>query len=108
MGLLGWLKQAKRISELEGVVTKLNSRMDECELDWVEMRARCKRLLDRTEKAARRVDLGEAAVESEVAGTNGETSQADGRLSPLGSYAGRLSDHQKQIQQQILKRRGGG
>jgi hypothetical protein len=100
MGLLGWLKQARRISELEGVVTKLNSRMDECELDWVEMRARCKRLLDRTEKAARRVDEGEAVVESEAAGTNGEAS--------VTGYAGRLSDHQKQIQQQILKRRGGG
>jgi hypothetical protein len=100
MGLLGWLNQARRISELEGVVTKLNSRMDECELDWVEMRARCKRLLDRTEKAARRVDQGEAEVESEVAGTSGEASG--------NGYAGRLSDHQKQIQQQILKRRGGG
>jgi hypothetical protein len=96
----GWLNQQKRISELEGVVTKLNSRMDECELDWVEMRARCKRLLDRTEKAARRVDQGETEVESEVAGTNGEASGI--------AYAGRLSDHQKQIQQQILKRRGGG
>jgi hypothetical protein len=99
--MLGWLNQQKRISELEGVVTKLNSRMDECELDWVEMRARCKRLLDRTEKAARRVDEGEAVVESDekVAAGNGEAAVA---------YAGRLSDHQKQIQQQILKRRGGG
>jgi hypothetical protein len=100
MGLLGWLNQAKRISELEGVVTKLNSRMDECELDWVEMRARCKRLLDRTEKAARRVDEGETVVDSNVAGTNGEAS--------VTGYDGRLSDHQREIQQKILKRRGGG
>jgi C4-type Zn-finger protein len=100
MGLLGWLNQARRISELEGVVTKLNSRMDECELDWVEMRARCKRLLDRTEKAARRVDEGETVVESDAAGNNGETS--------VVGYAGRLSDHQREIQQKILKRRGGG
>jgi hypothetical protein len=98
--MLGWLNQQKRISELEGVVTKLNSRMDECELDWVEMRARCKRLLDRTEKAARRVDEGDAVVESDTVAGNGEASGV--------AYAGRLSDHQKQIQQQILKRRGGG
>ena len=101
MGLLAWLNQSKRISELEGVVTKLNSRMDECELDWVEMRARCKRLLDRTEKAARRVDEGETVVESDTAGGNGETTSG-------AMPGGRLPDHQKQIQQMILKRRGGG
>ncbi|SRR5260370_681724 len=104
MGLLAWLNQGRRISELESVVTKLNSKMEECELDWVEMRARCKRLLDRTEKAARRVDEGESVVESTRAGTNGETTVvASGAM-----HTGRLSDHQKQIQQQILKRRGGG
>jgi hypothetical protein len=96
----GWLNQQKRISELEGVVTKLNSRMDECELDWVEMRARCKRLLDRTEKAARRVDEGDVVLESGVAG-NGETPST-------ALPGGRLTEHQKQIQQQILRRRGGG
>src|ERR1700716_2849719 len=100
MGLLGWLNQQKRIAELESVVTKLNSRMDECELDWVEMRARCKRLLDRTEKAARRIYQGEAEVESEP--TEGPQANGGG-----ASHTGRLSDHQKLIQQQILKRRAG-
>jgi chromosome segregation ATPase len=100
MGPLAWLDQRKRIKELEDVVTKLNSRMDECELDWVEMRARCKRLLDRTEKAQRYVDQAEAAVES----GNTEVPQANGGATALG---GRLSDHQKQVQQQILKRRAG-
>jgi HAMP domain-containing protein len=104
MGLLAWLNQGRRISELESVVTKLNSKMEECELDWVEMRARCKRLLDRTEKAARRVDEGEVVVDSTQAGTNGETPTPGNTI----GYSGRLSDHQKQIQQQILKRRGGG
>lgn len=100
MGLLAWLDQRKRIKELEDVVTKLNSRMDECELDWVEMRARCKRLLDRTEKAQRYVDQAEAVVDS-----NQEVPQGNGGVA---GPTGRLSDHQKQIQQQILKRRAGG
>jgi hypothetical protein len=100
MGLLAWLNAQKRVKVLEDVVTKLNSRMDECELDWVEMRARCKRLLDRTEKAARVIDQAEAVVESSE-----EVPQANnGGATALG---GRLSDHQKQIQQQILKRRAG-
>jgi len=99
MGLRSWLNHAKRLGELETVVTKLNSRMDECEMDWVEMRARCKRLLDRTEKAARRVDQGEADVQSEEASTDG--------AAEVPTIGGRLSDHQKQIQQKILRRRAG-
>lgn len=101
MGLFAWLNQQKRIGDLETVVTKLNSRMDECELDWVEARARCKRLLDRTEKAARRVDQGEERIESEQAGNNGGAANAT-----IGA-TGRLSDHQRQVQQQILRRRAG-
>jgi hypothetical protein len=101
MGLLGWIKVAKRLSELEDVVTKLDRKMEDCELDWADMRARCKRLLDRTEKAAARVAQGEVEVESTLAGRNGES------FMPIQGN-GRLSDHQKQIQQQILKRRGGG
>jgi outer membrane murein-binding lipoprotein Lpp len=102
MGLRDWLNQSKRIDELETVVTKLNSRMDECELDWVEMRARCKRLLDRTEKAARRVDQGVDSGEPLPTANDGETPVA----SPM-AHNGRLSDHQRQIQQQILRRRAG-
>jgi len=101
MGLLGWLNQQKRIGDLETVVTKLNSRMDECELDWVEMRARCKRLLDRTEKAARRVDQGVDSEEPENAAQNGEAANAK-----IG-VNGRLTAHQREVQQHILKRRAG-
>jgi hypothetical protein len=70
--------------------------MDEEELKYLELRARCKRLLDRTEKAARVVDSEEPTV-------NGETA-AD---PPSVMHGGRLSDHQRQIQQQILRRRAG-
>ena len=100
MGLLGWLNQQKRIAQLEEGLLKLISRMDECEMDWVEARARCKRLLDRTEKAARVVDQAEAVVDS----NHSEVPQGNGGATALG---GRLSDHQKQVQQQILKRRAG-
>jgi hypothetical protein len=100
MGLLAWLNQGKRVSELEEVVAKLFHRMDEEELKYVELRARCKRLLDRTEKAATYVTAKEQALES----SNTEVPTGNGGATPLG---GRLSDHQKQIQQQILKRRAG-
>jgi hypothetical protein len=97
MGLFDWLNLAKRISELEDVSTHLSHRMDEEELKYLELRARCKRLLDRTEKAAIR-------VESEDAGpTNGEAAATP----EAAMHGGRLSDHQKQIQQQILRRRAG-
>jgi hypothetical protein len=100
MGLLAWLNHAKRISQLEEGYLKLLHRMDECELDWTESRARCKRLLDRTEKAQRYVDQAEAAVESEQAVPQASNGGA--------AVTGRLTDHQKQVQQQILKRRAGG
>ncbi|SRR6266849_9888342 len=100
MGLKAWLNHAKRISQLEEGLLKLISRMDECELDWVEARARCKRLLDRTEKAARVVDRAEAVVESNEAGNNGE-------MAEVPTIGGHLSPHQKQVQQKILRRRAG-
>jgi hypothetical protein len=96
MGPFDWLKHHKRIAELEEVCAHLSHRMDEEELKYVELRARTKRLLDRTEKAANRVDSGEEPP------ANGGAVEVT-NPGPLG----RLSDHQKQIQQQILKRRAG-
>ena len=99
MGLRAWLNHAKRISVLEEGLLKLISRMDECELDWVEARARCKRLLDRTEKAARAVDAKETEATLD-SGRNGEGAE-------VPTIGGSLSPHQKQIQQKILRRRAG-
>jgi len=42
----------RRLSELEEEVANLKREYARKDLDWSEMRARCKRLLDRTEKAA--------------------------------------------------------
>jgi hypothetical protein len=96
MGLFDWLNHAKRISELEDVSAHLSHRMDEEELKYVELRARCKRLLDRTEKAARAVDSAEPTE------ANGETV-----TETVPGPMGRLSEHQREIQQKILRRRAG-
>jgi hypothetical protein len=97
MGPFDWLKHHKRIGELEEVCAHLSHRMDEEELKYVELRARCKRLLDRTEKAARVVDSNDS-IEA-----NGETPL----MSSQEPGGGRLSDHQREIQQKILRRRAG-
>jgi chemotaxis regulatin CheY-phosphate phosphatase CheZ len=97
MGLLAWLDQRKAIKELQDDVAKLVRIVQDKDLDWSDMRARCKRLLDRTEKAAARANPG---VDSTDPSTDGETAN-------LTHAAGRLSDHQREIQQKILRRRAG-
>jgi len=84
-----------RLNKLEEKLAKLERKVDDRDLDWVDMRARCKRLLDRTEKAARVVT--EATTAEEPA--NGSP--------PSTPSTGFLSDRQKLIQQQIMRRRGG-
>jgi hypothetical protein len=103
MGLLAWINQQKRLNDLEEQVRKLVRIVEARDLDWVDMRARCKRLLDRTEKAQRALNPGidsEEAVPIEV--------QGNGSGADVATTHGRLTDRQKQIQQQILKRRAGG
>ncbi len=98
-----WFWQKKRsedLQELWDAIRTLTRKLDDKDLDWSDMRARCKRLLDRTEKAARRVDEGVPSAESPNAAPDGEASTN-------GLPTGRLTDHQKQIQQLILRRRGG-
>jgi hypothetical protein len=89
----------KRIKALEEAVAKLKRDMDDRDLDWVDMRSRCKRLLDRTEKAARALQTG---VESEPAQPNG------GGAETIRVQEGRaLTAHQMEVQQKILRRRAG-
>jgi hypothetical protein len=99
MGLFAWLNHAKRIRELEDTVTKLWSLVEKKDMDWADLRARCKRLLDRDEKSVRRLNQ-EAVVDS------GESDTPNGEATTT-TIGGRLTDHQRQIQQQILKRRAG-
>jgi len=108
MGLLAWINQQKRLNDLEEQVRKLVRIVEARDLDWVDMRARCKRLLDRTEKAQRALNPGIDSEQTEVpSDANG------GAASPfvttfVAQAGGRLTDRQKQIQQQILRRRAGG
>jgi hypothetical protein len=99
MPLFRWLNHAKRLNELEDTVTKLWSLVEKKDMDWADLRARCKRLLDRDEKSVRRLNQ-EAVVGS------GESDTPNGEAATT-TMGGRLSEHQKQIQQQILRRRAG-
>jgi hypothetical protein len=102
MGLFSWLDQQKRLNDLEEQVRKLVRIVEARDLDWTDMRARCKRLLDRTEKAQRALYPGVDSEEAPETAGNGNGSGAD-----VATTHGRLTDRQKQIQQQILKRRAG-
>ncbi len=99
--MLWWTTEkncSSRLDELDEEVAKLKRMVQEKDLDWLELRSRCKRLLDRTEKAAKSNGTGNLEVADQVA-TGNVLSTATGRL---------LSPHQLEVQQQILKRRAGG
>jgi hypothetical protein len=86
---------SKRLDELEEEIRKVKRMVEERDLDWVDMRSRCKRLLDRTEKAAKLAVTREPNEEPAPP----EASTSQGRL---------LTSRQMEVQQQILKRRGAG
>lgn len=93
--MLGYFRALRRVSELEERLEKLERALADKDLDWVDMRARCKRLLDRTEKAAQRVSTG-------------STQDAEPIPQQDSGNGGRvLSPHQMEVQQQILRRRAG-
>ncbi len=101
--MLGFLKELISTKQLQERVAKLERVVDERDLDWLDMRARCKRLLDRTEKAAGRISNGP------VLESNAPTEEAGGEQALSKTANGRLlSSHQLTIQQQILRRRAGG
>ncbi len=92
-------KSTGAVEKLSDRVTRLERDFQTQELNWLDMRARCKRLLDRTEKAADR--MGE---ENGVQISSG---------SPGFPGASTLTPRAKLIQQQILdararKANGGG
>jgi len=92
------LKLAKRVSELEDQMARLTRIVETRDMDWIEMRARVKRLLDRTEKAAKRVESEEPT--SEVA----EAGEENGVKISLGTQS-RLSPAQNRLNQMILRSR---
>jgi hypothetical protein len=102
MGLFGWLNQQKRIADLERVVTSVASRMDAKDLDWEAMQARCKRYLQNAADRERRLRPDVDSVEGEV------PQAANGGGGVIATTHGLLTDRQKIVQQQILRRRAGG
>lgn len=89
------LKLRKRVAELEETMLKLTRLIEARDLDWQDMRARCKRLLDRTEKAAHRMEEAPDQEPGEI-----QASQPE--------FSG-LTPHQSTVQKMILaKRRANG
>lgn len=89
------LKLRKRVNELEEQMLKLTRVIESHDLEWADMRARCKRLLDRTEKAARRLEPEVESNESVVPSAEGEG------MAPVLS----LSPSQRRLQDQIIRQR---
>lgn len=97
MGVFGASRSEKRLKELESEMLKLTRIVESRDLDWQDMRARCKRLLDRAEKAQRAV---EHTVESDEVEN---PAIPDGGEAPKSSFT--LTPSQVRLQQQILKMR---
>jgi hypothetical protein len=100
MGLLAWLDQRKRIKDLEDGLQTLQKEHLKLQIEWAEVYDKVRHAMNRMAKRVERGTADETVVES-----NQEVPQGNGGAN--GTHAGRLSDHQKQVQQQILKRRAG-
>jgi hypothetical protein len=93
--MLRWFQLARRLSELEESMLKLTRIVESRDLDWEDMRARCKRLLDRTEKYSRPLIKSDPDNTAEATAEPEQASNGGGLLTP----------RQKAVQQQILHRR---
>jgi predicted nuclease with TOPRIM domain len=94
-------KANQRLSELEEELSKLKRMVEDRDLDWQDMRARCRRLLDRTEKAADRISE-ESPPENAL-----EVTEPNGTgLAGLVHHA--LTPRQRAVQAMVLKQRQGG
>jgi len=100
MGLLAWLDQRKRVKVLEDAVETLQKDHLKLQIEWAEVYDKVRHAMNRMAKRVERGTDDTAVVESAQ-----EVPQGNGGAAPI---TGRLSEHQKLIQQQILKRRAGG
>jgi len=98
-------KATKRLSELEEELSKLKRIVEERDLDWQDMRARCRRLLDRTEKAADRISEEANGNDVVTHATDGAETNDTG-LAGLVHHA--LTPRQRAVQAMVLKQRQGG
>lgn len=102
MWILDVFRISYRVKKLEESLSALESLVKAAQLDWDELYDRMRRTLGRVEKSRAIVQKAEQSAAHEA--TEPDPSAGNGRL-PQG---GLLSDRQKQIQQQILRRRAGG
>jgi len=86
-----------RVSRLEDRIEKLESDLKAAALDFDELYAKCRKLLGRTVKERASIEAAEERKEEPVLVPDGS-----------GNVRGFLTDKQRIIQQQILRRRGGG
>jgi len=99
MGLLAWLDQRKRVKVLEDALETLQKDFLKLQIEWAEVYDKVRHAMNRMAKRVERGTADETVVESTQ-----EVPQGNGGAP---ATTGRLSDHQKQVQQQILKRRAG-
>jgi len=99
MGLLAWLDQRKRVKVLEDALETLQKDFLKLQIEWAEVYDKVRHAMNRMAKRVERGTADETVVESTQ-----EVPQGNGGAPAI---TGRLSDHQKQVQQQILKRRAG-
>jgi hypothetical protein len=90
---------SKRISEVEERLSKLERDFHTLELEWTVWFDKARRLLMRVTK---RAEIVEKADEADQVG------QRSAAPFPLHPAVGRLNDRQREIQEQIMKRRAGG
>lgn len=86
-----------KLSRLEERLEKLESDLRSATLDFDELYAKCRKLLGRTVKERASIEAAQERKEEVVSVPDGS-----------GNVRGFLTDKQRIIQQQILRRRGGG
>lgn len=98
-------RESQEISALDEKIEKLRRDFQSLEMEWTNFFDKARRLLQRITKRAEVVEKAEATEMQE-----GQTQEARPLLlaSSGNSIAGRLTDRQKEIQQQILRRRARG
>jgi len=81
----------ERFRDLRDEIASLKRLVESRDLDWADMRARCKRLLDRTEKVAAR------SVEQEPQPAGGAHPPQDGALTAAAAPASRMERIKAQL-----------
>ena len=99
----GCLKALKRVKELEERFEKLEHRLVQTDLDWDELYDKCRHLMGRV---AKRDSLQAPTIHSKQEDATGATETGGNGRVLIGGRL--LTERQREVQQQILRRRGGG